>query len=614
MCINRQVIQSRLAGACLATLSFPCLAQTEYLGFAHNTTTSATSRGALGGAAGEVMTRLDGSEHTGWGRIHWPAPERRIEIIDCIVQDQDAASAETFDIILYPEDAGNPGYPLLTSPIPFASGVAGPAGTGAQAVVRSISVPGGVGVPIANEWSDIFVSFSLPANAAWPVDGLSIHVALGYAAGVNLPTFDVPGPAQGGSPPPTPALSNPSNSHGLYRIGTGPAAYSQRRMHVLDIGHAGAGGVGLAVTNQTSWPQSNFPGTRACPGTADFLSGSNPDVVGYNAGRSDDIAMRYRKTGLGNGLVFFLMEFDDTCVPEIAVSLLLPGSTGVVCMRNPTVTCVTTAVADEACCFTAIPPAIRASLGGLGVRQQAAAFNNTGGVDLGPCDLSVISSAPVVTGVTPLSGSEGTIVTISGRLFDSNPVNSSVSFAGGGARGKVISASPTQLQVQIGTVAALQSGDVTVVGGQGVALAPFQFVEGGTAYFVSHASRFMGAGPTAAAGVAFSLTAPSPDALAGTFTGTGVSYALPGGPPPQSYVRASNTFYTTGGPFYGPVLHEVEYVVCAPSLAYPPARVAATAFNLVSTLGLATASGTLLNVTVPGIVDGRGAIRFVAQP
>ena len=389
----------------MGMLTLPVMAQVEFIGFSYNCSVGATSRGTIAGAAGEVMTRLDGTEHTGWGRVNWPVMERRIENIAFNVQDQDAATPEIFDICLYPEDPLNPGYPDLLAPIVFATGLAGPTGTGIVANVRNVNVPGGVGVPIANEWSDIFVSFKLPANAGWPAtDGLSIHVVLGYPPNATFLVWDSPSGAQGGPPnggvPPVPAAfpaNSQSVSHGLSRIGAGNANYDRRRHQFIDIAHVGSGGVGLAATNQISFTASNNPppaGFGPCIGTASFMSGTNPDINAYNTGRADDISMEYFKTGTGTGtLVFFLMEFDNNCIPEVPAASIVPGATGWTCMRNPQVTCTATTVADEACCFTAIPAPLRPMLVGLPVRQQAAAFvlstTGTVGIDLSPCDLMV---------------------------------------------------------------------------------------------------------------------------------------------------------------------------------------------------------------------------------
>lgn len=378
--------------AVLGLLTVPCFGQIDFIGFSYNCQIGATSRGLIAGAAGEVMTRLDGLEHSGWGRVNWPVLERRIESVYFVVQDQDGLTAETFDIVLYGEDALNPGFPDLANPIPFATGLAGPTSTGGPvANVRTITVPGGVGVPIVNECSDIFVSWRLTAAPTWPADGVSLNIVLGYAPNTTFTVFDTPGPVQGGTPPPAPAEAN---SHGLSRTGLGAAVYNARRMMFLDIAHVGSGGVGLAETNQTSFTASNNPppaGWGPCIGTASFMSGTNPDVAGFNPGRADNVSMEYFKTGLGTGnLVLFLMEFDRSCVREMPVSMMVPGSSGWTCMVNPTVVATVVSANNEACHYTSIPAAVRPLLLGLPVRQQAAAIVplTTGLVvlDASPCD------------------------------------------------------------------------------------------------------------------------------------------------------------------------------------------------------------------------------------
>jgi hypothetical protein len=75
---------------------------------------------------------------------------------------------------------------------------------------------------------------------------------------------------------------------------------------------------------------------------------------------------------------------------------------------------------------------------------------------------SVIS--PVVFGITPRSGAEGTQVLITGSGFDPNPANNSVLF-GKSARGEVLQATATQLVVKIGPVAATGTVTLSVVSG-----------------------------------------------------------------------------------------------------------------------------------------------------
>lgn len=382
-----------LIPAALAALTVPCLAQ-DFIGYSYNCQVGATSRGSIGTAAGEVMTRIDGRHHAGWG-TNTPG-FRTITALFLIAQDQDAVNTpEVFDIRLYPEDPNNLGYPDLNAGVTYATGIPGPTTgnpIGAVALTVPPTTPGtGDSVPIQGNGS-VFVSFVLPANAGWPAtDGMSINIVLGFAPNASFTVFDTPGLAQGGTPPPTTAASNPSNSHGLYRIGAGAALYSQRRQMFLDVAHSTSGGTALAITNQTSFTASNNPpptGWGPAPGTASMMSGTNPDVVGGNAGRVDDITMEFFRTGIGTGaLVVFLMDLAPAFAPEIPLSVFLPGSTGVVCLNSSAATLgIGFTNNNEAWFTTTIPLSVRPSLSNLPVKQQAIALDASGVGHASPCD------------------------------------------------------------------------------------------------------------------------------------------------------------------------------------------------------------------------------------
>lgn len=384
--------------AALAALSLPCLAQ-DYIGLTYNTSVSATSRGSLGTNAGEVMTRIDGSEFAGWG-TNTPG-FRTIGALYYIVQDQDALTPEVFDIKLYPEDVSNPGYPDLAAGVVYATGITGPTTTGTVPVIAAtvkITPPTTVGVgdsvPIQGG-GDVFVSWVLPANAGWAAtDGLSINIILGFNPS-TFTVYDTPGLAQGGTPAPSTALSNPSNSHGLYRIGAGLAAYSQRRMMLLDVLHSTSGGTALGITNQTTYLGSNNPppaGFGPAPGTASMMSGSNPDVVGGNLGRVDDLAMEFYRTGFGTGgLVVFLADFGNFG-PELPMAALGVNGTGVLCLNLSSlmVLGISFSVTDEAYLVSLIPAGARSSLAGLPIVQQAGGLDAAGGVHASPCRRQVL--------------------------------------------------------------------------------------------------------------------------------------------------------------------------------------------------------------------------------
>jgi hypothetical protein len=371
----------------VAALSLPAVAQ-DYVGFSYNTAIGATSRGAIAAAAGEVMTRIDGSEFAGWGTT--TAGRRTLDAIYFVLQDQNAATPETCDIILYPEDAANPGFPDLAAGVVYATGVTGPTGTGIAAVVKTVT-PTTVGVtdsvPIQGG-GDVFISWSLPANAGWPAtDGLSLNVVLGYAPTTTFLVFDTPGLAQGGTPPPAAA---PSNSHGLSRTGANAAIYNARRQMFFDVLQNNAGGISMAITNQTSFTCSNNPppaGFGPAPGTASFMSGTNPDVVGGNPGRVDDLTFEFYKFGVGStALVAFLIDF-GAFGPELPIGLLGFTGTGSFCLNLSTFSIATVSftTADEAFFVLTIPAAVRPTLSGLQVNYQGAALVPTMDWHTSPC-------------------------------------------------------------------------------------------------------------------------------------------------------------------------------------------------------------------------------------
>lgn len=365
------------SSAAVAVLALPCLCQ-DYIGFTHNCNISATSRGALGVNAGEVMARIDGDEFAGWGTT---TPGRRtISALTYVMQDQNGATPEaSYDIKLYPEDPQNAGYPDLANGVTFRSGLMFPVGSSGP-VAYSITVPAVVGVgdsvPIQGG-GDVFVSWVLPANGNWYNDGLSIYVVVGYPIGpIGFYYWDIPGLAQGGSPPPPAA---PWNSHGLSRTGTGAAIYNSRRMLLVDVAHNSSGGTALTITNQASFPASN--GSGAAPGTASMMSGSNPDVVGGNPGRVDNIAMWYFRNGFGNNnLVAFVADIGGFG-PETPVTALGVTGSGVLCLNPATMMVLGFGLSNssQAWLVTAVPAASRPTLAGLPLVQQAAGLDSAAG-------------------------------------------------------------------------------------------------------------------------------------------------------------------------------------------------------------------------------------------
>ena len=371
----------------LAALAASLSAQ-DFIGFSYNTQVNATSRGTVGAAAGECMTRIDGSEYAGWG-TDVPG-SRTISSIFFVFQDQLAQPvANTLDIILYPEDPALPNRPLTTAPVVFALGVTGPTGTGTIAAVGKIVTPAvPVAVPITpGTGGDVFVSFRLGAVTA--TANTSVQVALGYQAGAAFTTWDLAGPYEAPAViPPALPVNTPQNTHGLTFVG-GVVSLNNRRNQYIDVAHSGTGGAVLTITNQATCTPSNNPppaGFGPAPGTADFQSGVAPDINGFNPGRADDITFDFFKTGIGVAPVFFLMDLSGGFAPiEVPISTVVPGS-GVICINaSATVLGLVFSAADEAFITTTIPAGLRPFLGGLVVVQQAAAIDAANNVIMSPC-------------------------------------------------------------------------------------------------------------------------------------------------------------------------------------------------------------------------------------
>jgi hypothetical protein len=293
-----------------------------------------------------------------------------------IVQDQDAVSTpETLDIVLYPEDPANPGLPLISGAVTFATGVTGPGApaTGViSAAVKTVTPAAPVAVPILGG-GDVFVSWRLPASPTASVaDGLSIQALNGNSAAPTA-VQDVQGP---NGQPLTPASQ--ANSYGItYNPGAATLTYSVARVWFLDVAHNGTGGAALTVTNQTTLLGSNNPppvGFGPAPGTASFMSGSAPDVNGFSAGRADDITFDYFRSSTAGNIVLFLLDL-GAFGPELPTAGFLPGSNGVLCLNLSTFWTAGFSIADptgEAFMTTVFSTASRPALLGLPILQQAA--------------------------------------------------------------------------------------------------------------------------------------------------------------------------------------------------------------------------------------------------
>lgn len=370
---------------CAVALAASCVSAQQFVGFAHNLESGATSRGAIAAGAGEVMARFDAGDYAGFGNDAAQPQHRLIQGVACVVQDEDAVSTpETFDIRIYREDAAHPGYPLLASGVTAVTGVAGPPAPSSGVVAasyHSVTFATPVSVPVG---SDLFVAFAVPANNGWfGSDGLSFHVSLGYQPNASYTVFDLAGAAMG---PVVTAAVPPEQSYALSRSqSTGVMAYSPRRQLIVDLMTAGAGGSVMASTNQASYASSN-----AAVGTASFMSALHPDAASpaYHAGRADDIAYRFEDTTLVDGSPVFFLATLSGFGAEMALAAAVPGSSGVLCLDLTMATTLGVGLTStgEAVLTTVVPAAARSMLAGFTLRQQAVAFDVlTGTLHGAPC-------------------------------------------------------------------------------------------------------------------------------------------------------------------------------------------------------------------------------------
>lgn len=234
--------------------------------------------------AEEDLNRIDADDYRGFGLDR----NGQVGIQGMVVwlQDDNDATRETFGVVGYPEDPARANYPDLANQRLNIGGIQMPP-TGATPGGVAYELTFGFTQPVTfAPGTDLFLGLSLPAmpSGTPPYDGLWAGIAANDNTIAGVTTFDLPGPrgAQGGGVFMDSYLLFVINGSPLY--GT-PNAVSMAQL-ALDVNLVGGtvGGVALARTNQTSYPSSNAPYA-----TSNFLSGSHPDVSGFNAGRADDI-------------------------------------------------------------------------------------------------------------------------------------------------------------------------------------------------------------------------------------------------------------------------------------------------------------------------------------
>jgi len=362
-------------GSVLLLAATTAFAQTN-LGILNRTDTSFTSRGSNAGANTNpcfVIEKLDKEYYAGWGVDPANPGMRQILGFHTWIQDQVGNTPETFGIRVFPEAAAA-NFPNVAAPLATAGPFPTPTSTVTTAISWEMSVNFTTPV-LAPATSDVFLGLDLPQplTGAWPTDGLSCW-ALYYVA-VSSGISDLPGTSHPTAPPEE--VGN--GSYYVPLLTLGPSYTVTPRMWKIEPIVAGAAGIAGTITNQTTAPSSNV-----APGTSSQASGLHPDAQSpsLNTGRADDIASRWFKAGTLNGTpVFFMMDL-GTFGPELPVSGLLPGSTGVVCLNLPSLVVIGIGftTTGEAFMTLPIPASARLFIAGTSLLHQSAAFDPATGV------------------------------------------------------------------------------------------------------------------------------------------------------------------------------------------------------------------------------------------
>lgn len=350
----------------------PALAQ-DNLGVLNRTDTSFTSRGSNvspNSNPSYVIARLDKEYYAGWGVDPANPGMRQIRGVHALIQDQIGNTPETYGVLVFTEAAA-PNFPDITTPLASVGPFPTPGSTVTTAIVWDVTVSFTTPV-LAPASGDVFLGLDYPQPlvGVWPTDGLSSHAL--YFTGVTTSGFsDQPGASHPVTPP-------EEAGNGSWYVPSLPAlgvTYTTvPRQWKIEPIVSGAVGVAGTITNQTTAPLSN-----AAPGTSSMASGLHPDAQNppLTAGRADDIASRWFKSGTPDGTpVFFMMDL-GTFSPEIPVSALLAGSTGVVCLNLSSLVVVGIGFTTTNQAFLTLPisPAARTYIAGTSIMHQSAALD-----------------------------------------------------------------------------------------------------------------------------------------------------------------------------------------------------------------------------------------------
>lgn len=339
----------------------------EPLGVLHNVPPSFTSRGGVAAANANpvvVFNRLDKESYAGWGYEATAPGRRAIQGLHFIVQDEDLQTPDTFGLAVFTEDPTHSNYPDVSSPAGSLAGLLMPAGTGAGSfdAIASFATP--ILAPAA---ADVFCGLDLgvPAATTWPSDGLSVWT---LSADSNNAVCDLPGAGIGSGVP-------DDTFGGYYVASLSLLSYGATRQVFVEPVSLTASGTAGAITNQVS----NVP-SQTAPGTFSQFSGQYPDArsPSRNPGRMDDLSHRFALSGLPNQTpVFFLIGIGQFAQPELPLGLLVPGSSGVVCLNLGGIKTVGLGftVGGETAQTLTLPASARLLITGVPLLRQAVALD-----------------------------------------------------------------------------------------------------------------------------------------------------------------------------------------------------------------------------------------------
>lgn len=354
----------------LALLALPATAAAQsVMGLLNRTNTSFTSRGSAmvpNTNPSVAFLRIDKEAYAGWGVDPLSPGMREVRGISGVLQDQVGNTAESYDLIVYTEDAANANYPDIPTPVGTVGPLPTPPSTVTTAIVITVNATFGTPM-LAPAGGDTFLGVGLPQplSGVWPADGLSCHAL--YYQMTSSGTYDVPGASH-----PT---TTPENNNGGWWVdpllsGLGPQYTTTPRMWKLEPIVGGAAGVAGTITNQTTAPLSNV-----APGTSSMSSGLHPDAQNppLNAGRVDDVASRwYMASAPNNTAVFFLASFQPFG-PEFPLSAFVAGGEGTVCIDTTAMSSLGLAFTNNGEAFFPItfPAAARSFIAGIPLIHQS---------------------------------------------------------------------------------------------------------------------------------------------------------------------------------------------------------------------------------------------------